>query len=397
MGPSGEVSLAHTEGTSTAREILPDLVRAIALMGIAVVNAAVFAHPMETGLSGEISEGTANFGAAYGMYWLAAGKFYALFSLMFGASLFYQIGAAERADANFNRRQTRRLVGLGIMGLIHYTFFFLGDILVTYALLGALLLTQVKSSEKALVRLGIALILLQVLVLLGFAGMFAGLEAIKPGLLATKMSASLEGAVEAFTRGSFLDQAIFRITSYADILPGVLLSQGISTFGYFCIGLAFARSGRIADPTAPIWGRARVFFLPLGLIIGAGGAWLTTTAPSPFDGKAMLGAAVLFLAAPLQALGYAGVLAALARRPGVIVRFISRAGRASLTAYLMQSVIMTTVFSGWGLGLYGQLPAAQVIAIGAATALFTIVATAAWMSVFKRGPVETVFRAWTYG
>lgn len=121
------------------------------------------------------------------------------------------------------------------------------------------------------------------------------------------------------------------------------------------------------------------------------------TAENAFEPKAMLAVAILFLAAPLQALGYAGLLAGLARRPGVLVRFLSRAGQASLTAYLLQSLIMTTVFSGWGFGLYGQLPAAQVILVGAGTALFTIVTTAIWMSLFKRGPVESAFRAWTYG
>ncbi|MEO0816963.1 MAG: DUF418 domain-containing protein [Pseudomonadota bacterium] len=386
-----------TEHVSAQRQILPDLVRAVALMGIAVVNSTVFAYPMETGLFGAPSSGAVNLGSAYGMYWLAAGKFYALFSLMFGVSLFYQMGAADRADANFSRRQTRRLIGLGLIGLIHYTFFFLGDILVTYALLGALLLTQINASEKTLIRIGVGFILLQVLVLLAFAGLFAGIEAIKPGLMAKKMSLSLDGAVEAFSTGSFLDQALFRISSYADILPSVLMSQGVATFGYFCLGLAFARKGWISDPSAAIWSRARLIFLPIGLLVGAAGAWLVLQADNGFDAMMMLGMAVMFLAAPAQSLGYAGLLAGLAKRPGPLVTFVSKAGQASMTAYLAQSVIMTSVFSGWGFGLYSQLPAAQVIAIGAGTALFTILATATWMCFFKRGPVETLFRAWTYG
>ncbi|MEM9740562.1 MAG: DUF418 domain-containing protein [Pseudomonadota bacterium] len=395
--PSWEGQLSDSNRALGTREVLPDLVRAAALMGIAVVNSTVFAYPMEQGVYGEPSVGTVNYGAAYGMFWLAAGKFYALFSLMFGASLFYQIGAADRSDADFTRRQTRRLVGLGIIGLVHYILFFLGDILVTYALLGALLLTQIKSSDKALIRLGIGLILLQVLVLLGFSGLFAAMEAFKPGLVASKMGPSMDGAMEAFSSERFIDPAVFRISSYADLLPGVLLSQGIATFGYFCLGLAFARKGWISDPSAAIWARSRSVFLPLGLILGGIGAWLVTQAQSGFDGMAMLGLAVLFLAAPGQSLGYAGLLAALAKNPGPIVSFISKAGSASLTAYLLQSVIMATVFSGWGLGFYGQLPAAQVIGVGVATGLATILATALWMSVFKRGPVETVFRAWTYG
>jgi len=378
------------------REVLPDLVRAVALMGIAVVNAALFAHPMETGLYGDPVAQDTDYNTAFGMYWLAAGKFYALFSLMFGVSLFYQQAAAERAGADLSRRQARRLIGLGVIGLLHYSFFFLGDILVTYAILGALLLTQINQSAKFLLRLGLALILVQVLVLLAFSGLFAGLEALKPGLMAAKMAPMTAEALEVFRNGSFLDQSFYRIAQYPNVLPGVLFSQGIATFGYFCIGLAFARRGWIADPGAAVWNHARVYYLLPALLLGAVGAWLVMDATSAFDGLAMLGLAVLFLAAPGQSIGYAGLLAALARKPGAIVRFVSRAGQASLSAYLLQSIVLSAVFSSWGLGLYGDLTAGPVIAIGAATALFTIVLTAAWMSFFSRGPVESLLRAWTY-
>jgi len=389
--------MALTPSHQPHREILPDLVRAVALMGIAVVNSMVFAYPLEAGPYGEPSEGALNAASAGGVFWLAAGKFYALFSLMFGASVFYQQAAAERAGADFNRRQTRRLIGLGVLGLIHYVFFFLGDILVTYAVLGALLLTMLGKPQASLIRWGLILIAIQVLILLALAGMFAGLEAVKPGFLGTKMLKSVEETLVVMGSGNFLEQAAFRALSYSEVLPGVLMSQGIATFGYFCIGLAFARSGWIADPTAQIWSRARLVCLPLGLLIGGVGAWFVMEAESGYGGMALFGMAILFLAAPGQALGYAGLLAALAQKPGAIVRFISKAGQASLTAYLLQSVIMTVVFSGWGLGLYGQLPAAQVIAIGAATALVSILFAATWMSLFKRGPVEIAFRAWTYG
>lgn len=379
------------------RQVMPDLVRAFALLGIAVVNSVAFAYPFELGTFAAQNPGPTDQAATFGLYWLAGGKFYALFSMMFGASLLYQHEAAERAGARFSRRQTRRLVALAALGLVHYAFLFEGDILVAYALLGALLLTQLQTSQRGLLLIGACLILLQVAILALFGAAFLGLEAFKPGFLSAKLLAAADDASAAFTSPDFLDDVRHRLAGYGSLLPGVLMSQGIATFGYFCIGLALARQGAIAAPSDRIWRRARLLFLSVGLSVGALGAWVFSGAQSAADGRAMLGLAILFLAAPFQSLGYAGWLAVLAERPGRFIRFMSRAGQASLSAYLLQSVFLATVFSGWGFGLYAALSPSLVITTGALAGLASIFLTATWMTVFQRGPVETAFRAWTYG
>lgn len=378
------------------RALLPDLVRAVALIGIAVVNVQLFAFPMEAGLFGAPSAAPVDHTAHFAMAWLFAGKFYALFSLMFGASFFYQARAAERAGRRFPGEQARRLTGLGLIGLGHAIFLFSGDILVTYALLGALLYTMRDNTDKALLRNAVGFILLNLLILFALAGVLWGVEVAKPGLMVGKLAEGKAAARAAFGEGSFFDAAIYRASTYANVLPGVLVSQGASTLGYFCIGLVFARRGWMADPQAPVWSRARWIALPVGLLLALPGGFLYVEGGSALSGMTMAGLALLFLAAPLQALGYAGWLAAAARTTGPIVRFFARAGQASLSAYLLQSVILGFVYSNWGLGLYEGLTAAPLIASGAAAGLASIVFASLWMARFERGPVEMAFRAWTY-
>lgn len=375
---------------------MPDLVRAFALIGIAVVNVQIFSYPLEEGFTGAASAGSLDKGAYFAVAWLFLAKFYALFSLMFGASLSYQESAAERHGRAFGREQMRRLTGLGTIGLAHAIFLFSGDILVTYALLGALLLTMRGFSPKTLIRAGIGFIALNTVILAVAGGLLSLVEMAKPGLMATELATAGEAARAAFGAGTFLDAAQHRAMNYAGVLFGVLVSQGASTFGYFCMGLAFARLGWIADPDARIWSLARRYLLPLGLLTGLPGAWLYVTSDLVVSGQLLFGMVLLFIGAPLLALGYAGLLALVARRAGAIVRFLARAGRASLSAYLLQSLLLSFLFHNWGLGLYASLPAAPVIAIGAAAGLASIVCASLWMKRFGRGPVEILFRAWTY-
>ena len=121
------------------RALMPDLLRAFALFGIAVVNVIGFAQPFTTGFyDGGLD--TATDQAAYSLVSLLfLMKSYPLFSMMFGAGLSYQLMAAERAGKDFTPRYFRRMAALIVLGILHFVFFWIGDILLTYGLLGCLL------------------------------------------------------------------------------------------------------------------------------------------------------------------------------------------------------------------------------------------------------------------
>ena len=123
-----------------------DALRGIALFGILVVNLAAF----HSGVSMAIGGGVADSATNAVILWLFTGKFILIFSFLFGWGVHTQ--AAREA---FRARYLRRLLGLFLIGAVHGAFFFFGDILTTYAILGLFMLRPVLRDwpVRKLVRL----------------------------------------------------------------------------------------------------------------------------------------------------------------------------------------------------------------------------------------------------
>jgi uncharacterized protein len=382
----------------TGRALMPDLVRAFALFGIAIVNVVGFAMPITSGFHGESLAGIGDKSAFAAMAGLFLMKSYPLFSMMFGAGLSYQLAAATRAGKDLAPRYFRRMGALIVLGILHFVFFWIGDILLTYGLLGCLLFVLRDASVKVLVRTGIILIALNTLLLFSFAGMIWMAETYAPEAMEGAGYDEMEAAaLAAFQDGNFVQAALYRLSLLPFVLPSVIIQQGIAVFGFFCFGLAAVKSGVIGQPQAPIWKLARRVFLLVGLAGSALGAWILLEAESAVDSTFILGSGVIMAFSAFSALGYAGVIAALSGgAPGPVRRFLARAGSASLTAYLFQSVVFSLIFSAYGFDRFAQMSAAEAILTAAAVAIASLVFTGIWRSFAGRGPAEVLLRRITY-
>ena len=358
------------DSAASGRHVLPDLVRAWALFGICVVNVGVFAWPImsgyhyEGGLLGPLDE--AAFFATSSLFLM---KSYSLFSLMFGVGFAYQIQSATRRGVGFAGRYWRRIIGLLAFGILNITCLFFGDILVMYAVLGTLLFLFRNAGEKTLFRWGIAFYIIQILVIAFFAlATWAGVT-FDPEAMAKEfamMAQKDEAAVIAFQSPHFMDALTYRTHSYLTDGIFMYLVQGFGAFAFFLFGFALVKNGAIADPRAAIWKRSRQLFLPIGLVISAAGGWMIVKAGGMSDPNMMFGLALIILGSPFSSMGYIGVIAKWAEGAGGPIRtFFARGGTASLTAYLMQGLILSLIFSGYGLGYFTRLPAATSIAIAA--------------------------------
>lgn len=387
-----------TPSATGDRAVMPDLVRAFALFGIALVNVVGFAHPVaaafhDGGLDRPVDQ------AAYGgVAALFLMKSYPLFSMMFGAGLAYQLAAAERAGKAFAPRYFRRMAALMVFGLLHFVFFWIGDILFAYGLLGCLLYVMRDAPVNVLVTTGIALIVLNTLLLFGLGGMVWAVETYMPDAMAEagyeRMNAD---ATAAFGSGNFWDAALYRLGLAPLVLPSLIFQQGPSVFGFFCFGLAAVKSGIIDQPEAPIWRRARLVFLPIGIAGSVAGALLLLSAHSSVDSEFILGSAVIMGFSAFAALGYAGLIAAMSGgTPGPVRRFLARTGSASLTAYLLQSLLFSLIFTAYGVGQFGKMNAAEAIGTAALVAVVSLIFTGIWRSFASRGPMEVVLRRITY-
>lgn len=365
--------------TGSPRALMPDYLRLFALFGIVVVNVQYIAFSA-LGSFADPGGGTALDAVTL---WLVNGlallKTYGLFSFMFGVGLGFLMRSAARRGLPFGRLYRNRMIGLAILGIAHGCLFFPGDILTIYAITGSILYLFRDWPVRRLVRVGGALLILQALVA-------------PPLLLAAPDTppdiVAMERAI--LTDGGFLDAVLFRSIGFAVVLPSFLVIQGISALGWFCLGLAAVTSGMIDDAGHRLWRRARRWCLGPGVVLGLAGAAIWQWGP-PVPGVVLTVAS-----APVATLGYLGLIAALSRPPGPIMAQALAAGGSSLSIYLGQSIILSTAFSGYGLGLWGAVDRLTAVAIALAVTAGLIGALLIWRARFALGPFEWILRRITY-
>jgi len=169
----------------------------------------------------------------------------------------------------------------------------------------------------------------------------------------------------------------------------------------FALGLVAGRRGYLADPAThrALWRRCAAWGLTLGFAAQALATWLAFADGAGYAQTTLglVGLGVGFITAPVLAAGYLGGLALLYLRWPSLLAPSESAGRASLSVYLGESVVLCVIFCGWGFGWYGQLGAAAVTAIAAATWGGLALAAWAWLRFHRRGPLEILMSTWQNG
>ena len=357
------------------RALMPDYLRLIALFGIVVVNVQFIAFPVEQGFPGATQQMGVDAVTAWLVNGLALLKTYGLFSFMFGVGLAFQIRSAERRQLPFGALYRNRMIGLVLFGVIHGILFFPGDILVTYAITGTLLYFWRNWEARRLVRVGASLLIAQIVLAIVIV-------AVTPS--SPPEVAELERQI--MTGGSLGNVLTFRAISFGIVLPYILLFQGLSALGWFCLGLAAVKSGLIDDPSHPVWVRARRMCLLPGVVLSLGAAALWQWH------DALVGEMLVVAFAPLATLGYLGLIAAIARPAGALMERVLKAGASSLSIYLGQSIILSTIFAPYGLGRWDAVSPAMAVLIAILTTMALIVFLIVWRNWFALGPFEWLLR-----
>lgn len=384
-----------TDPIPQLRDTAPDVLRGFALWGIILVNVAYFATSVDSGVTAEALASAGDSVSAFLVFALAQGKFYLIFSFLFGYSAHYVLGRASGG----RRRWLLRGSGLIILGIAHASLLFIGDILFLYGLLGLLLLAFYGRTRKVLLRWAAWIY--------GVFTAFALAVVALTGLVEAKgLSAELESSAEAraYELAVISSDYFASIPARFDfwIADGafLLLFQGALTFVAFLAGVLAARWSALTATGVSSrqlrlmmgWGLG----LGLGLQVMFAGVWLgNAQSASPSTAIELAAFFGSFLAAPLLSAGYVGLIITIVRARPRAVGWLGNMGRMSLTVYLGQSLLMSLLFGGWGLGFYQQLPywAAVVVSIGV-TALLASFATL-WLSRFRQGPMERLLTAWS--
>lgn len=390
-----------------------DAVRGFALLGIALMNVEFFARPLQGMMMG-FDAGHA--GADYAVAWLIAafvqGKFWTLFSLLFGMGFALMLARADAlpADPAFNRTYARRMALLMLFGLAHATLLWAGDILVSYALGGFVLLLLFRNTPTArLPWLGLLLYAVPCL-LLWLGTMVHVLDALAPngsaqapqdaGAAAAQMQAAYAEAERVYRTGSFLEVTRQRLLD-AWMLWQWLPAMLPAIVGMFLLGMWFVRTGVVQEPDAHATLLRRLFWIagPIGagLALGAMRVLVHADPLQPTPGLAIATTAMM-AANLLLCLAYFSALMWLGRAAGSAWRaWLAPAGRLALSNYLLQSLVFSGLFYSYGLGLAGALGRAQQAALVLAVFLGQLVLSRWWVGRFRHGPAEWLWRRASYG
>ena len=386
------------------RERIPalDALRGVAVGGILLANVLVFFGLvfLSPDRAAALSNTTADHIALFLERVLVDGKFYSVFSLLFGVGFGIQLARGGDAALPRFRRRLRILLGIGA---VHALLIWAGDILMLYALLGFTMPWFARKSDRALLRWTLILLAipttLYVVALSGW--ILSGSASSAAAGSGGSMPATVLGFFERIGTGGLKDalvgNLVFLAGRWADLFATVRFPK---VLGMFVLGLWTVRTGIAVAPadnrgTLVRW---RALGWGIGLPANVIGAWAIEHWPYlPPSIGGLLGVVMQAVGVPMLALGYAATVTLLVIDGRRLISAFAPVGRMALTNYLMHSIICVTLSYGFGLGLWWRIGGAKAIAIAAAIIVVQIPLSAWWLSRFRFGPVEWVWRRLTYG
>ena len=372
-----------------------DVIRGVAILGILAVNADGFAAPISASLKPAMWF-FPNQGATAISYWIMDtvfhDKFVAMFSMLFGASLFLVGG--EVSDRQRGRILARRLFFLFLFGMLHGLGIWWGDILSLYAATGAVMFFCRSWQPRTLMVLGVTLYVGMTLINFPISDLFVHSYLPAKTALATVAAAKVHVAQTlAEAKGSWLGAYRVNVQSYLHVLSGYprLLP---STLGLMMVGLSLFKSGFLAaKSSARLYAATASCAAPVFALV-AWLCWKQDITLTPVPGTEC----GLILLAPIVVLGYSSlIILALKAGRSRWLAFFAAAGRMAFTNYLTQSIIMTTIFYGGRGALMGEINRPELWMIVIAIWVLQLTWSHFWLARFNMGPFEWVWRCLTYG
>jgi uncharacterized protein len=376
----------------TQRDTAPDVLRGFALLGILVVNIQFMGLNSDQGARGEWTQGFANGAATFLIAALFTGKFYLLFSFLFGYSSSYVI----RNDRANRPRWIKRCIVLIVFGALHFTFLWHGDIIFLYGLFGLLLTFFFFRAEKTL-KIWSRIIFSTSTI---FIVLIGALTFISEFLLEEDLGTSSVSTLDEILQGgTFLESIPARLEVWLlSISAGIFLQGGLA-FAAFLIGVRLARSSFLSSPldkAANLKLMKKGLFLGLPIqIIAAVILLRNEQAAEPSESIYLISLFVSFVTAPLLSMFYVGLIRKLVEERPHLVLWMKPAGKMSLTIYISQSVITSLIFGPWGLGLFQDLQTWQVFILAFGIWLLLSYFAAQWLKRFGQGPLEKLVSSLT--
>lgn len=389
-----------------------DAIRGVAVMGILVMNIVAFALPISAyfnpaagGMPSASDAATWAFNFIF-----VDSKMRGLFSLLFGASTLLVMERATAGGRSAAMSHYARMLWLFVFGLIHYYLIWFGDILVLYAACGVLLYFFRNLSIRALLWWAAGFFIIsQLYMLLGWASFVAYETGAMPPEAQAGMAEAMAKLAEEMGPNSagYAPQLALMQGSYAGILgqrtgelasgPFVQIAQFLwETMALMLIGMALYRARMLTGE----WDAARYrqwamrcFLIAVPPLAGL--VWYQVA--SGYSLAAVFGASLALspLFDIIMTIGWAALIMLAIRHwfGAALVARLAATGQMAFTNYLVTSLVMTTIFYGYGLGLFGQ--PSRLGLYGFCIAMWTamLLWSPLWLARYRYGPLEWVWRS----
>lgn len=386
------------------RHIILDALRGFALLGICLANYPEFSlysflenYPKELFPTAGIDKITQWF-----LYIFIDGKFYTIFSILFGIGFSIILENNRKRGANGKVIFYRRMIFLFLIGLAHLILIWSGDILMLYALVGMLLPLFLNCKDRTLLIWASTFLAIPVLIdyICQFTGVYLSSKLVewqwllcdRFGITEENFAYWLRDAHTYSDMGKFLLMgAVERMQEFVDG------NRYFKVLGLFLIGFWIGRNRFFTDleSSGGILRKIAVYGLSIGLPLSAIYAWSAMDSkPFGFGTHSLF----YFISVYITSFGYIACfcLLYLKYRKAKFWQLMAYPGRMALTNYIGQSCIGVFIFYGVGLGMgadtgliYGELIAITVF-------VFQIGFSSGWLQYFRFGPLEWIWRCLTY-
>ncbi|SES16457.1 uncharacterized protein SAMN04487944_12137 [Gracilibacillus ureilyticus] len=357
---------------------LLDILRGIAVLGTLGTNIWIFAH------LGDLSFITTY---EYSDWWktedlmrmtvlfLVNGKLLGLLTLMFGVGMELKYRQMVRKNKAWPGVYKWTAIFLIAEGFLHYVLVMEYDILMSYGVTALIVAFILKRGDRFIARIMklIGGFQLGVILLITIASLFGGNVSL----------GSFDDVVALYQTGSWLDQVQYRLSNFLMLRMEAILIIPMNIF-LFLLGVRLMRSGVFSPDENGRKQRSKLF--KIGIFIGLPLNLLIFVPGGAFD------LPVRYLFAPLLSLGYIGLIGKMIeyKKWDWLWRRLEQAGRMSLSCYVMQNMIASVIFYGWGLGLGGMVDSLTIILFWMIISISQLLLASVWGRGFQQGPMEMI-------
>ncbi|MCG7345975.1 DUF418 domain-containing protein [Sporosarcina sp. ACRSL] len=359
---------------------LLDILRGVAVLGTLGTNIWIFAH---LGDLGYITTG------GYSGWWetndfirmvvlfIVNGKLLGLLTIMFGVGVELKYQQALRKGKAWPGVYLWTSAFLIAEGLLHFVLVMEYDILMSYGVTAIIVAFILKGGDRWLRR-----------AMWGLGGFHATviLLLLLLGLLGANMSlGSFQEVTVLYKEGTWIQQIDYRLSNFLLLRTEAIFIIPMNIF-LFLLGVRMMRAEFFSPTEKGL--RMRSKLLKIGIFIGGPLNLLIFIPGGVFD------LPTRYLFAPLLSLGYVAIIAKMIewKEWSAFWQLFEKAGKMSLSCYVMQNIIASILFYGWGFGLGGHLNSLQIISIWLCISLIQLLIASVWLRHFKLGPMETIRR-----